>query len=104
MKTAPAAEVAASFEAFLKASKRGPIVVTCGGKPTAVLLAVRDDDDLEELLMAHSPRLQKILKEARARIAAGEGIPNEQFWNDVQSRQKSIPRTSKPTRRRVAKN
>jgi hypothetical protein len=50
----------------------------------AVLLAVGDDEDLERLLMAHSPKLQAILAAARQRIREGKGIPHEQFWKQVE--------------------
>ena len=83
MKTASLAEVNANFSAYVKASAQGPVVVTRNGKPVAVLLAVTDEEELERLLMAHSPRLQAILNAARQRIQAGEGIPEEEFWAEV---------------------
>jgi PHD/YefM family antitoxin component YafN of YafNO toxin-antitoxin module len=70
-------------------------VVTRNGKPTAVLLEVSDDDELERLLMAHSPRLQEILASARRRIEAGGGIPDDEFWKDVAG----VKQTKKPARR-----
>jgi prevent-host-death family protein len=85
MKTASVADVKARFSAYLKASEQGPVVVTRNGKPVAVLLAVSDEDELERLMMAHSPRLQAILGAARQRIRAGAGIPEEEFWQQVES-------------------
>jgi len=73
------------FSNYVKASAQGPVVVTRNGKPVAVLLAVTDEDDLERLLMAHSPRLQAILSAARERIGAGEGIPEDQFWAELKA-------------------
>ena len=46
-------------------------------------MAVIDEEELERLMMAHSPRLQALLKTARQRIQAGEGIPSEEFWRQV---------------------
>lgn len=84
MKIASVADVKARFSAYLKASEQGPIVVTRHGKAVAVLLAVTDEDELERLMMAHSPRLQAILEAARQRIRAGAGIPEEEFWQQVE--------------------
>jgi prevent-host-death family protein len=84
MKIASVADVKAHFSAYLKASAEGPVVVTRNGKPAAVLVAVSDDEELERLLMAHSPRLQALLEAARRRIQAGEGVREEAFWEDVE--------------------
>lgn len=85
MKTASAAEVKTHFSAYLKASEKGPIVVTKNGKPAAVLVAVADEDELERFLMAHSPKLQAMLDAARNRIQAGHGIPEDEFWESVEA-------------------
>jgi prevent-host-death family protein len=84
VKIASVADIKARLSAYLKASAEGPVVVTRNGKAVAVLVAVRDDDDLERLLMAHSPRLQAILAAARQRIQEGKGIPHDQFWEKVE--------------------
>jgi hypothetical protein len=73
----------------------GPVVVTRNGKPAAVLLAVSDDDELERLMMAHSPRLQAILEAARQRIQAGAGIRDDEFWKDVEGAQERKKRGGK---------
>jgi prevent-host-death family protein len=83
MKIASVADVKAHFSAYLRASRQGPVVVTRNGRPAAVLVAVDDEEELERLLMAHSPRLRAILEAARRRIQAGAGIRDEEFWDDV---------------------
>ena len=40
-------------------------------------------EDLDRLLMGHSPKLQSILEAARKRFLAGAGIPHEIFWKRV---------------------
>ena len=95
MKTATAEDMQADFGAYLKASAKSPVVVTQKGKPTAVLLAVTDKDDLERLLMAHSRRLQEILASARKRIAAGKGIPSDDFWEQVKQENPPAKRRAK---------
>ena len=99
MKIASVAEVKAHFSAYLKASAQGPVVVTRNGKPVAVVLAVTDEEELERLLMAHSPRLQAILEAARQRIRAGEGIPNEDFWKEVEGDKETGKRARKRKKR-----
>lgn len=100
MKIASLADVKTHFSSYVKATEEGPVVVTRNGKPVAVLLAVTDEDDLERLMMAHSPRLQALLNAARRRIQAGQGIPNDQFWAEVEAEKAAKPRRSK--RRKTA--
>ena len=85
MKVASVAQVKADFGVYLKASERGPVVVTRSGKPVAVLLRARSEEDLERLLMGHSPKLQAILQAARRRFRSGAGIPHETFWKEVEA-------------------
>ena len=47
MRIAPVAEIKAKFSAYLKASEKGPIVVTRNGKAVAVLLSVEDYQRLD---------------------------------------------------------
>ena len=85
MKVASQNEVAADFAAYVKAAKKGPVVVTDKGKPVAVLLRSESEDDLERLLMGHSRKLQSILEAARRRFRQGRGIPHETFWKEVEA-------------------
>lgn len=84
MKIASVAEVKAQFSAYLKQSEQGAVIVTRNGRPVAALLAVRDDEDLERLVLAHSPRLRAILETARQQIRAGEGIAHGDFWHEIE--------------------
>ena len=63
---ATTAEATTEFNVLLKASESGPVVVMQSGKPVAVIVGVADEDDVERLLMAHSPQLQSILEIGRA--------------------------------------
>jgi prevent-host-death family protein len=85
VKVASQNEVAADFAAYVKAAKKGPVVVTDKGKPVAVLLRSESEDDLERLLMGHSRKLQSILEAARRRFRQGRGIPHETFWKEVEA-------------------
>jgi len=67
--------------------KEGPVVITRNGKAVAVLVATANDDDVESLVLARSPRLHKLLKKSRASIKAGRGLSSKEFWNAVSKRQ-----------------
>jgi prevent-host-death family protein len=85
MKVATQQEVAADFAGYVEATKQGPVVVTSKGKPVAVLLRSESEEDVERLLMGHSPKLQSILEAARKRFREGRGIPHESFWQEVEA-------------------
>jgi prevent-host-death family protein len=95
MKAASIDEVGSDFDAYVKASESGPVVVMRKGKPVAVLLPAKDDADLERLLMGHSPELQSILEAARKRFREGGGIPHEEFWGEMNSGKNKRPRSHK---------
>ena len=80
MKIASVADIKAHFSAYLRAASRGPVVVTRSGKPAGVLLAVNDEEELERLVLAYSPRLRTILAAARHRIKSGAGVRHEELW------------------------
>jgi len=100
MRIASVAQVKSQFSAFLKSSAGGPVVVTRNGKPVAVLVGVEDEDEIERLLMAYSPRLRAICDLSRQQIAEGKGVSHEQFWAGVEARKAPKTRakaTAKPT-------
>ena len=93
MTRAKVSELKARLSAYLKESEQGPVVVTRNGKAVAVLLAVSDDDELERLVLAHSPKFQALLDKSRRQIEEAGGIPHDQFWREV----KAESRKSKDT-------
>jgi prevent-host-death family protein len=84
MKTASADEVRAKFDTYLKATTKGPVVVTRNAKPVVVMLSVTDPDEIERLAMSQSKKLRRILEKSRKQIAKGKGIPHEEFWRQVE--------------------
>ena len=84
MKIASVAEVKSQLSAYIKESEQGPVIVTKNGRPVAALLAVRDDEEVENLVLAHSPRLRALLEHGRQQIRAGEGIGHEDFWREME--------------------
>ena len=89
MRIAPLADVKARLSAYVEqAVTEGPIVITRNGKAVAVLLAPVDDDDLESLILARSPRFQALLDKSWQSIKAGKGLSREDFWKAVAEREK----------------
>jgi prevent-host-death family protein len=80
MKIVPVAEVKAHLSSYLEETSSGPVIITKNGRAVAALVAVSDDEELERLVLAHSPRLRQLLDEAAARVKREGGIPHDQFW------------------------
>ena len=89
MRIASVADVKAKLSGYIRASKSGPVVVTKNGKPVAVLLSVQDEDEIERLILAYSPKFQRILHTAEQQIRAGKGISHKEFWQEVEAGQSS---------------
>src|SRR4051794_26185149 len=102
MKIASVADVKARLSAYLKESQRGPVIVTRNGKPVAVLLAVPDEDELERLVLAPSPKFRAILDKPTRQIEETGGIPHDAFWREVEAEHRD-PATKPNRPRRRAK-
>jgi prevent-host-death family protein len=99
VKTASAAKIAAQFNDYLKASREQPVLITRNGKPVAMLLAVQDKAEAEQLAVSRSRSLRTIFEEAHEQIQKGGGIPHDQFWREVeQSRRAKRPPPSRSKR------
>ena len=98
MSIATLADVEARLSAYLKqCATQGPVVIARNGKAVAVLLAPRDEDDLEHLLLSRSPRLQALLDKSRRSISAGKGLSHDAFWRAVGARSRRSKRASQRT-------
>jgi len=85
MKIASVADVKAKFSGFLKASQEGPVIVTKNGRPVAVLLSIQDEDEIERMILAYSPKFQNILEIAEQEIREGKGVKHEEFWREMEA-------------------
>jgi len=85
MKIASIADVKAKFSGYIRDSEQGPVIVTRNGKPVAVLLSVNEEDEIERLIMAYSPKFQAILAAAEQQVRDGQGIKHDEFWQDIES-------------------
>jgi prevent-host-death family protein len=89
MRIAPLADVKARLSAYLDQCEREePVVITRNGRPVAVLLAPLDEDDLEGLLLARSPRFRALLEKSRRSIRSGKALTHKDFWRAVAQRYK----------------
>jgi len=85
MRIASVADVKARFSGYIKASEEGPVVVTKNGKPVAILLSVKDEAEIERMVLAYSPKFQGILQAAEQQIREGQGIKHEGFWREMEA-------------------
>src|SRR5436309_2954589 len=89
MRTVADTDVVADLSAYLEQCQtEGPIVITQNGKRVAVLLAPRDEDELERLILAHSPRFEALLDRSHQSIEEGKGLSPDAFWQAVEQRHK----------------
>jgi prevent-host-death family protein len=87
MKIAALADVKAHLSAYVdECESEGPVVITRNGKAAAILLAPKDDDDLERLILAHSRRFQHLLEKSRRSLKTGKGVSHDKFWKTVARR------------------
>ena len=83
MRIASVADVKAKFSGYIKESQQGPVVVTKNGKPIAMLLSVTDEEEIERLILAYSPKFQEMLQIAEQQIREGKGQKHKEFWAGV---------------------
>src|SRR5438094_9927568 len=104
MKIASVADVKARLSAYLKESQKGPVIITRNGKAAAVLLAVTDEDELERLVLAHSPKFQALLDKSRRQIEETGGIPHDVFWREVEAESRTNAEKAKRLPRRTKRS
>jgi len=85
MKIASIADVKAHLSAYLRESRSGPVIITKNGRPSAVLLPIEDEADLERLILAYSPQFRDLLNRARKTIDNSGGLSHEAFWERIES-------------------
>ena len=100
MKTVSAAKIAAQFKRFLEVSLKQPVLVTRKGKPVAVLLAVQDKAEAEQLALGRSRSLRSVFEEAHEQLQKGGGLPHAQFWREVEQ-SRSVKRPAPARGKRV---
>ncbi len=88
MKFATLAEVKNQLSAFIHQCEEGEtVIITKNGKPAVALVNIEDEADLESLLLANSKQFQQIIEESRKSFQREEGIPHEQFWEEMKEKE-----------------
>ena len=62
--------------------------MTKNGRPTAVLLSVSNEEELERLVLVHTPRFMALLDTAEKRIRRSGGIKYREFWEIVKKKRR----------------
>jgi len=83
MKIASLATVKAKLSEYVSLCRNEPVIITRNGAPAAMLVPVDEHTDLERLVLTHSPRLRKIIRQSIKSLDEGQGIPHEQFWAEL---------------------
>ena len=85
MKIAPIAEIKAKFSEYLKECQNGVVIVTKNGKPTAALISINSDEEMERIILYKSKMLHDYLSNAENRIKSNKGIKHNEFWNNIKA-------------------
>lgn len=98
MRIAPVTDVKARLSTYLGMCADGPVIVTKNGRPTAVLVAVSDEEELERLVLGYTPRFRAMLDAAERRIRRGGGVGHAEFWSSLgkESGAPRPPRAGRP--------
>ena len=79
MKFTNVRELKSKTSEMLRTVERGnTVLVTTHGRPTAMLVPVTEDD-IEDALLAYSPRLRKKIEEGLKDIRAGRTMPLSKY-------------------------
>ncbi|MBI2460084.1 MAG: hypothetical protein HYV61_00905 [Candidatus Rokubacteria bacterium] len=78
MKTLELAKATAPLADYARDVKKGPVVLTSGGRPVAALVAV-ENADLETVALSNHPRFLALIERSRARQKSEGGISSEEM-------------------------
>ena len=84
MKIVSVADVKKHLSAYLRDETSGIFIITRNGRAAGVLLPMEDEEEIERLALAYSPRMQAILNDARQDIEENGGVEHNDFWADVE--------------------
>ncbi|MBI2468946.1 MAG: type II toxin-antitoxin system prevent-host-death family antitoxin [Candidatus Rokubacteria bacterium] len=78
MKVANTVELKNKTNELLRRVMKGePVIITFRGKPAASITPLTEDD-LEDFVLEHSPKIRKMIAEAEADRKAGRVMPSNQ--------------------------
>jgi len=100
VKTASAAKIAAQFNHYLEASREQPVLITHNRRPVALLLAVQDKAEAEQLAARRLRSLRSVFQEAHEQLQKRGGIPHDQFWREVEQSRRAERQASSRSKKR----
>jgi len=100
MKVAPIADIKAKLSEYIEESHNGAVIITKNGRPTAAIVPIESDDDLERIVLSRSKLFSKIIKSSEKKIRTGTKVAHDKFWDDTLNPSKSKKETKKPRKKR----
>jgi hypothetical protein len=67
-------------------------------------MSLMDEDELERLLLALSPKFRALLDKSRRQIEETGGIPHDVFWREVEAESHADAKKAKPGQRRTKRS
>ena len=77
-------EVRLNFRRVL--NRRAPVLVTRTGKPVAAVVPLHSDAEVEDFILANSPRIGRLLRAAEQDILQGRSVSLEAYLAGRRSR------------------
>lgn len=76
MKIASVAEVKSKFSEYIAETKKEAVIITKNGKPTAAIISIDSEEDLERIILNHSKIFNKILEKSKK----SQLLSSDEFW------------------------
>lgn len=74
MKRVPLSDVKDQLSKYLRIAQKDGVVITRHGKPAAVLIGFKDEDDWFDYQLENDPRFLQRIEEARRSLGEGRGV------------------------------
>jgi len=78
MKTLELSKATASLASYARAARKGPVVLTMGGKPVAALVIIRNAD-LETASLSTDPQFLALIERSRVRQRREGGVSSDEM-------------------------
>jgi prevent-host-death family protein len=85
MKFANVRELKNKTSEILRKAEKEAVIITSKGKPRAIVTAI-SEEDFEDYLLDHSPKLLDVLEEAREEYYAQGGLTMEEYLSQRKKR------------------
>lgn len=102
MKKIPLSEVKDDLSHYIHLAEGEEIVVTRHGRPAAVIIGFKDEDDWFDYRLENDPRFLAEIARAREEVRSGMGVPIEKLLEERRE-QPAVRVRRKSTKRRAKK-